>query len=318
MCKNLWNNINIKEVPSLAFKKYIKAFKYENKDGTIRDYNNIERINFREKVLNQLSIALSNPEECVINTKTLMPHNIIEKMLDDCNSYSDIESYNALWNKYMSDFSNKFKEGVFPPGVVLADVSPSMSGTPMSVCIALSIMLSELFVGPFKNKVITFETTPKWHNISGDLLTDKILSLIKTPWGGTTNFKRALEMILSVGTNNKLSNDDMPKVLYVFSDMQWDSADYNHCGFESIEKSYKKHNYKMPHIVFWNLRNTNTFNNKSNQKGTTMMSGYSPNLFKAFLNGNFIESTPWNTLKDLLDSDRYNFINDKIDTFVNI
>ena len=81
----------------------------------------------------------------------------------------------------MSDFSNKFKEGVFPPGVVLADVSPSMCGTPMSVCVALSIMLSELFVGPFKNKVITFETNPKWHNISGDLLTDKISSLMKAP-----------------------------------------------------------------------------------------------------------------------------------------
>ena len=103
----------------------------------------------------------------------------------------------------------------------------------------------------------------------------------------------------------------MPKILYVFSDMQWDAAcgiyssRPNKVGFDLIEQQFTEAGYKMPHIVFWNLRATNTYNNNSQQKNTTMMSGFSPNLFKQFMNGNFIEHTPWSSLKELLDSERY-------------
>ena len=202
-------------------------------------------------------------------------------------------------------------EGVIPPGVVLADVSGSMSGLPMDVCIALSILLSDLFEGPFKNKVLTFETNPQWHTIQGNTLSEKYNSLKRAPWGGSTNFHLALKCILDTAIQNKLSDDDMPKILYVFSDMQWDAAcgiyssRPNKVGFDLTEQQFTEAGYKMPHIVFWNLRATNTYNNNSQQKNTTMMSGFSPNLFKQFMNGNFIEHTPWSSLKELLDSERY-------------
>ena len=65
-----------------------------------------------------------------------------------------------MFSKFEQQFKDKMNEGVIPPGVVLADVSGSMSGLPMDVCIAISILLSDLFEGPFKNKVLTFETNP--------------------------------------------------------------------------------------------------------------------------------------------------------------
>ena len=122
-------------------------------------------------------------------------------------------------------------------------------------------------------------------------------------------------MILDVGRSNKLSNEEKPKVLYIFSDMQWDQADKTVTGFGNIKQMYSKYNYEMPTIVFWNLRHTNTFNNNSNQLNTKIMSGFSPNLFKQFMNGNFIETTPWTTLKDLLESDRYKCLDKKINDF---
>ena len=61
----------------------------------------------------------------------------------------------------------------------------------------------------------------------------------------------------------------------------------------------------MPHVVFWNLRETDTCNNKSSQEGTTMLSGYSANLFKAFTEGNFDISNTLDTLKELLDNKRH-------------
>ena len=68
-------------------------------------------------------------------------------------------------------------------------------------------------------------------------------------------------------------------------------------------------------LYFGIVRHTDTFNNKSNQLNTKIMSGFSPNLFKQFMNGNFIETTPWTTLKDLLESDRYKCLDKKINDF---
>ena len=310
MSANKWEDLEVKDFPSKSFNKYIKALKYENKDGTLRQPEKLDRIVFREKVLTEQRKALSNPSESKINTSTLYPHDILKKIISSSNS-SDIESYNAMFSKFEQQFKDKMNEGVIPPGVVLADVSGSMSGLPMDVCIALSILLSDLFEGPFKNKVLTFETNPQWHTIQGNTLSEKYNSLKKAPWGGSTNFHLALKCILDTAIQNKLSDDDMPKILYVFSDMQWDAAcgiyssRPNKVGFDLIEQQFTEAGYKMPHIVFWNLRATNTYNNNSQQKNTTMMSGFSPNLFKQFMNGNFIEHTPWSSLKELLDSERY-------------
>ena len=72
----------------------------------------------------------------------------------------------------------------------------------------------------------------------------------------------------------------------------------------------------MPHIIFWNLRgDTSGYVNKSNQTGTTMMSGFGASSFKAFMSGTFkIENTPWDTLKDMLDCERLR----KLDKILNI
>ena len=60
--------------------------------------------------------------------------------------------------------------------------------------------------------------------------------------------------------------------------MQWNQASRgNPSGHKLIQKMYSDAGYTMPHIVYWDLRATNTYNNKSDQVGTTMMSGFSQN-----------------------------------------
>ena len=49
--------------------------------------------------------------------------------------------------------------------IILADVSGSMTGTPLEACISLSLLLTDVLDGVWKNKILTFETNPKWHNI---------------------------------------------------------------------------------------------------------------------------------------------------------
>ena len=47
----------------------------------------------------------------------------------------------------------------------LVDVSGSMAGVPMEVSIALGLLVSDLADAPFKHRVLTFESQPRWHKI---------------------------------------------------------------------------------------------------------------------------------------------------------
>ena len=207
--------------------------------------------------------------------------------------------------------------------IILADVSGSMSGRPMEACIALSLLLTDMLNSTWKNKILTFESNPQWCNIPDNYnIIEKIKHLKSASWGGTTNIGKALELILTVATKNNIAKNDMPKKMIIFSDMQFDRAmDYNDLfktGYELLESKFKNAGYDLPHIIFWNLRgDTYGYNNKTNQKGTTMLSGFSPVSFKSFLSGNFdINNSPWDTLKELLESNRYNNLDTIIDSYI--
>jgi hypothetical protein len=69
--------------------------------------------------------------------------------------------------------------------------------------------------------------------------------------------------------------------------------------------------YKMPHILFWNLRSTNGFPELSYQNNVTMLSGYSPMLLNSFMEDGMTglrDVTPWGMLTKMLDKDRYNVL----------
>ena len=72
----------------------------------------------------------------------------------------------------------------------------------------------------------------------------------------------------------------------------------------------------MPHLLFWNFRDTKTSICKNSTRGVTKLAGFSPNLFKAFSSGNFdVNNSTWDTLKDLLNSERYEKLNNIIDEY---
>ena len=204
--------------------------------------------------------------------------------------------------------------------VCMADVSGSMSGTPMQVAIALGILTSEVSHPAFRDKVLTFDSRPRWHDLSAETsLVGKVQSLARAPWGGSTNFAEAMRLIAELVQRERLEQHDIPDLLVV-SDMQFDDA--RGAGGYRVFRCFGGYGYGQarpptpwdtaheqivrlfhdvgmlvhgqplnpPNIIFWNVRaDTLGYPAAADQKGVMLLSGYSPALMKFIMSGELEE-----------------------------
>jgi hypothetical protein len=179
--------------------------------------------------------------------------------------------------------------------VALVDVSGSMTGIPMQAAIGLGLLTAELTSEAFRNRILTFESKPSWVDLSHcSSLAEKVQATKRAPWGGSTDFKAALELILGVCEQHKLKPDEIPD-LVVYSDMQFDAASpapwatqlEQLCArFAAVGTAVCGEAYAVPRIIFWNLRgNTRGYPAAADTPNTQMLSGYSPSLLKLVLTG---------------------------------
>ncbi|KAL2208436.1 hypothetical protein CC79DRAFT_1304723 [Sarocladium strictum] len=198
--------------------------------------------------------------------------------------------------------------------IAIADVSGSMSypsfkdgTTPMDTSIALSMIIAEVAEPPFQGSMITFHHRPQVIKVEGSnkTFTQKIKEVERFPWGANTNFTAVFEdLLLPMAIENKLTQEQMVKRVFVFSDMQFDEAQNSHYGeqrnryassLDRIREKYKKAGYEVPELVFWNLAGGQHDNGGgkpvlADEEGTSLVSGYSQGMLKVFLdNGSFEE-----------------------------
>ncbi|CAI9775974.1 unnamed protein product [Fraxinus pennsylvanica] len=103
-----------------------------------------------------------------------------------------------------------------------------------------------------------------------------------------TNFQKVFDRILDVAVEGKLSEEQMIKRLFVFSDMEFDKASGNpwETDYQAIQRKFREKGYQnVPEIVFWNLRNSRSTPVLANQSGVALVSGFSKNLLTMFLEG---------------------------------
>jgi len=198
--------------------------------------------------------------------------------------------------------------------VCMADVSGSMSGTPMHVAIALGVLVSEVCHPAFRDKVLTFSEDPRWHQLQpGAAFVDKVQSLQSAHWGGSTDFAKAMRKIAELVSAQRLEQHDVPDLLVV-SDMQFDEARGGYGGYggygrpaphahgwdtahEEIVALFHQVGMQVhgrplnpPNIIFWNVRaDTFGYPAAADQKGVMLLSGYSPALMKFVLSGEMEE-----------------------------
>lgn len=329
MSDNRFADIVPNHVPSGAMSKYGKlAFQNKNKDGSIRS-EKVDRIKSAENFKNAFEETRKTGKG--IKGKMSGAHKIAKGYISSTLRKED-ESIEAMWSNLVHETKESLKVGNgLPSCVALCDVSGSMQGVPLEVCVALGILLSSIAPGMWKDNIITFSENPEFHHIVGNSLFEKVQNLKRAKWGCSTNFEKALNLILTTAVKNKLTEEDMPKMLVIFSDMQFNEAegveyygsgrncDLKHSA-NNIKNGFEKAGYEMPHVVFWNLRAVNALPCESLTEGVSIMSGYSENMLKAFMTNTFQEleqETPWDIVSQVLSSERYNIVDELVRNFFN-
>ncbi len=308
------DEIIFSKIASKATFKLSRALLNETKDGGTRHPNDPKRI----KCANMFVQHLLH-EGC--KGQTLMPDEIVAEILKGKVSPMRARVLDAQWKDLWKGVVEQARQRAqedgldFDPSkmVPLSDVSGSMYGKPMEVAIALGIGISEICHPAFRNMVLTFQSNPTWHMLKeGDSIVQKVQSLVRAPWGGSTNFEKAFELILTVCIKHRLAKEDVPSLI-VFSDMQFDIADYARTytvpgcprrggsaavlpmhevlrkRFAEVAQQLQWSDAEPTPIVYWNLRNTAGHPVNKDTEGTVLLSGFSPNMLKMVMNGEALQ-----------------------------
>ena len=113
-------------------------------------------------------------------------------------------------------------------------------------------------------------------------------------------------MILSTARQNKVSQKDMPEVLYIISDMEFDSACTHNdkTNFNVMKDKYEAAGYKMPRVVWWNAASrSDNFPIRADDMGTALVSGCSPSILKSLLSA--ITFDPLSIVYETVNAPRY-------------
>ena len=71
-----------------------------------------------------------------------------------------------------------------------------------------------------------------------------------------------------------------------------------------MKDKYSNAGYEMPQVIFWNVNALNpTFHAAKNTNGVSLVSGYSPNVFKQVMEN--IGTTPYELMMSIVTSERY-------------
>lgn len=293
MCANQWDDINFSHVPSIAAARYKKAF---NRHTT--------------KYADYVSALASGEAGVKVNAAAIYPHEVIKGVgttglhLDETERKLVIAQWDALEN-FVGD------KNVLP----MIDVSGSMtcrvggnsksSVTCLDVAVALGLYVADKCTGKFKDTFLTFSSKPKLQHVKGDII-QKIEQTVRANWEMSTNISGAMNEILRVAREGKVSQAEMPQILLIMSDMQFDYCAKTSSGaLDMTRQKFAEAGYEMPKVVFWNLNAHSNVPVAFNEVGAALVSGFSPSILKSVLSGDLAEFTPETIMWEAIGNDRY-------------
>jgi len=311
MSANRWEKIDYEKVASRANILYNKAFLRHDES---------RRRNFLEA---------AKKGEKKINSKTLFPHEIVHNLFNASNK-GEKDTLEVLW-KALPDYIEG-AENILPvidtSGSMFSSAIPGSKFCALDVAWALGIYCSEKLSGQFKNQVMTFSTNPKLVTLPQSSLEHKLLYLRANSINESTRIDKVFKLILDVALRNCLSQEELPSKILIISDGEFDrmssssssyffskedlerSIEQNNILFEEVQELYLQKGYKLPELIFWNVcGRTKTISMQRNELGFKMLSGFSEAGFKMALSD---KTDPLESLKEILDSDRYEAVRNTI------
>ena len=286
MSANQWGLVNYNSTPGKATMTYGEAF-YRHDEDRYSAY---------------LDDVAANKAK--VNANALYPADIISKILENCSIGYSVDHVSPLKKKLMDALWRalpNYLEGVEENALVMADTSGSMNGLPLAVSIGLAIYNAQRVSGPFENMFMTFDSHPHLQRIDPNDTIYDIVAGLKSINSLNTDIEAAFDAILNAAIRSKCKPEDMPSKLYIISDMQFDAArGVDHYGWhntsprpfmQDMKAKFEKAGYVMPAIVYWNVRTSNCgmFQDTFEGENCCMVSGYSPSLFKAVIEGTTYE-----------------------------
>lgn len=290
MCAKQWSTINYSHVPSRASALYSKAF---NRNDTDR--------------YQQYLTDLVRPEQAAqpvkINASAIYPYDVIRGW--EHASPTEAQRIEAQWAalpNWMNDVS------VLP----MIDTSGSMTApagkssvTCLDVATSLGLYVASKSQGAFRDVWMEFSSESHIQHFAGDSIITKLRGMKSII--ANTNLDNAFKQLLSFAIKHKVPQADMPKVILIFSDMQFDMGTRSSDSAQQMIKAqYKQAGYDLPVIVYWNLNSHDNVPVKAGKPGTVLVSGFSPSLVKSILS-NIEEVTPRGIMMKTLMNPRYDF-----------
>lgn len=290
-------NFDYEKVPSMALFRYRQAFLREDND---RYVSYLEDVKSGKKT---------------IKTTSLEPYQIVTDVIrrglcswmspDECKlSKEEKEVLDVTWNA-LPDYTNGQN------ALAIIDGSGSMysvakgSTTPASVAFSLGIYFAEHTKGAFHNHFITFSKNPRLVEIKGKDIYEKVIFCSTFEEIANTDIEAVFKLILKTAVKNNLPQSELPEVLYIISDMQFDVCTDNAdlTNYQNAAEMFARYGYKLPSIVFWNVNAS--FENcpvAKNEQGTILVSGFTSKLFSMVITNDL---DPYKYMMKTLSVDRY-------------
>jgi hypothetical protein len=333
-CAKKWSEIDHSKTTSITLKNQTNALLNKTKENKERS-TDPDRITCSENFKAYFESRMKDGKELKGSKIGLEQFTVKAlELLHRNDSSESLQLEKDMLNSQWRDNSNSNNSQSLGPMLVMVDNSGSMSGNPQNAAIALGARIAEK--SSLGKCAISFASVPEF--ISLEACTDFISivqAFVNSPVGYSTNFYAALDLILNTIERKQIPAEEVDKmVLVLLSDMQIDeciSIEQNNTGiepwstlYERIKEKYAEVGKRMygspfqvPHILFWNLRQTDGFPTLSKQDNTTMMSGYSPALLNEFCDMGIDalkEYTPWKMFVKTLDKAEYQCLEDRMKT----
>jgi hypothetical protein len=294
MCAKQWDEINFNHVPSLASSRYKKAFARHT-------------VNYKEWAAKLVSTDPKVKAEVKVNAGAVYPYDVIKNIgygYSPENENHVIAQWEALPN-FVGDAS------ILP----LVDVSGSMTSrvgtnanlSHLDVAVSLGLYLADKNKGKFKDTFLTFSGSPELVHLKGNVV-QKVKQMSTSKWEMNTNLHAAIQKVLDVAKMADVPAEEMPQMLLVLSDMQFDQCvRYDDSAMQMIDRKYSEAGYAMPNIVFWNLNARDNAPAKHNEHGVALVSGFSPAIVKSVLSADLSQFTPEGIMMKTIMSERYDY-----------